>query len=301
MRNMIDAVGMYREHLTRVKHCSPNTLSSYMRDIGQFTDYCARREETDLADADEDLLIRYADFLQRSGKSESTQMRAFASLRGFFDYLVAAGLCTENPAKHLRREQTQARHVPEILTVREVQQMLEQPRGNDFKGCRDRAMLQLMYATGVKVGELVQMQVSDLNLTVGVVQLRDERKERTVPIYPQAVQCLKEYLNTARPSVVLDRQQTCLFTNKNGQPLSRQGLWKIVKSYAESAGIHKDITPLTLRHSFAAHLLENGADLAEVKEMLGHADISTTAIYATLVKNKYASSYSKFHPFAKIK
>ena len=176
---------------------------------------------------------------------------------------------------------------------------MAQPDTEDFKGIRDKAMLELLYATGIKVSELLQVKISDINLTIGILHIKSQNKERIVPIYPAALRAINEYLQNVRPAFVTDDNQDIMFTNISGQPMSRQGFWKIIKFYAKKAGIKGEITPQTLRHSFAAHLLENGAKLQDIKEMLGHSDISSTQIYAQFVKDKYTSKYQKFHPLAK--
>ena len=176
---------------------------------------------------------------------------------------------------------------------------MSQPSDGDYKSIRDKAMLELLYATGIKVSELTDLTVSDVNIQIGILNLKKAKNERIIPIYPAAVKTLQNYIVNVRPIIVTDRKENRLFTNMSGEPLSRQGFWKIVKFYAQKANIKKEITPHTLRHSFAAHLLENGADLKDIKEMLGHSDISTTQIYAQLMKNKYALDYKKFHPLAR--
>ena len=189
--------------------------------------------------------------------------------------------------------------LPEILSGKEVLNLLSQPSDSDYKSIRDRAMLELLHATGIKVSELTELEISDVNIQIGILNLKNAKNERIIPIYPAAVKTLQNYIINVRPIIVTDRKENRLFTNMSGEPLSRQGFWKIVKFYAQKANIKKEITPHTLRHSFAAHLLENGADLRDIKEMLGHSDISTTQIYAQLMKNKYTLDYKKFHPLAK--
>ena len=190
------------------------------------------------------------------------------------------------------------RHLPQILTGEEVDLFLEQPQCTDMKGYRDHAMLELLYATGIRVSELIAMNVEDLNLSVGVVRCSGKAKERIIPLYPAAIKALQEYVETIRPSMIASPEETALFVNMNGERMSRQGFWKIIKYYQEKAQIDKDITPHTLRHSFAAHLLENGADLRSIQEMLGHADISSTQIYANLINQKLKDVYNKTHPRA---
>ena len=188
--------------------------------------------------------------------------------------------------------------MPDILTSQEVVTLLQQPDASDYKGCRDKAMLELLYATGIKVSELISIEVADINFQVGVLHLKSNKNERIIPMYPAALKAVSTYISKARSLIVSDRTENVLFANMNGQPLTRQGFWKIIKYYAEKANINKDITPHTLRHSFAAHLLENGAQLKDIQEMLGHSDISSTQIYAQLVKQNLKSVYNKYHPRA---
>ena len=184
--------------------------------------------------------------------------------------------------------------MPDILTSNEVVTLLSQPCGKDYKSIRDRAMLELLYATGIKVSELIELTVGDVNLQIGILHIKSQNHERIVPIYQTAVKHLSDYLSMARPALVSDGREDKLFTNYSGKPMSRQGFWKIIKFYSKKAGINKDITPQTLRHSFAAHLLENGAQLSDIKDMLGHLDISSTQVYAQIVKSKYIQSYFLF-------
>ncbi|MBR3735355.1 MAG: tyrosine-type recombinase/integrase, partial [Lachnospiraceae bacterium] len=186
--------------------------------------------------------------------------------------------------------------MPEILTTDEVNRLLDQPKGNTPKDIRDRAMLELLYATGIRVSELIGLKVSDVNLQIGYIICRDARKERVVPFGAPAKRALSDYIRSARELMLADQTSDVLFTNCSGQPMSRQGFWKLVKYYARKAGITADITPHTLRHSFAAHLVENGADLRSVQEMLGHSDISTTQIYANMSQNKLREVYAKNFP-----
>lgn len=188
--------------------------------------------------------------------------------------------------------------LPQILTSKEVELLLEQPECNDMKGYRDKAMLELLYATGIRVSELISLDVNDVNTSIGMLRCRGRNKERVIPMYPAAIKALKEYIEFIRPQMVAAPDEKSLFVNVSGERMSRQGFWKIIKSYQQKAKIDKDITPHTLRHSFAAHLLENGADLHSIQEMLGHADISSTQIYSQLVKNQLKDVYNKAHPRA---
>ncbi len=288
----------FKIFLQQTKKCSLNTFQSYMRDLVQFIEFCKDCTIKDISRVNKDLIVRYIEFLTSNGKSQATVMRVLATLRCYFGFLMRSGIIRTNPMCGIKSG-SQQKKMPEILTDKEIIHLLSQPSGNDFKSCRDKAILELLYATGIKVTELVDLKVSDLNLTIGILHLHDNRHERIIPIYPEAVKVLSHYINNVRPSVVYDIKEESLFTNMSGQPMSRQGLWKIVKGYASQANISKEITPLTFRHSFAAHLLENGAQLNDIQKMLGHCDISTTNIYAQIVKNKYAIAYKKYHPLAR--
>ena len=212
--------------------------------------------------------------------------------------MLSKGFCEIDPTETVKIKRTEKK-LPGILDSNEIMLLLSQTDGTDYKSRRDKAMLELLYATGIKVSELIELTVSNINLQIGILHLHNEKKERIVPMYPAAVKAISSYLVNVRPVIVTDEAEDRLFTNMNGQPMSRQGFWKIIKHYAETAGIKKDITPHTLRHSFAAHLLENGAQLKDIKEMLGHSDISSTQVYAQFVKSKYTMAYAKYHPLAK--
>lgn len=288
----------FKIFLQQTKKCSLNTFQSYMRDLSQFIKFCKDSTVKDISKISSDTILKYIDYLSANGKSQATVMRVLATLRCYFGFLMRSGIIRLNPMNGIKSGATQKK-IPEILTDKEILHLLSQPNGNDFKSCRDKAILELMYATGIKVTELVDLKVTDLNLTIGILHLHDNKHERIIPIYPEAVKALSHYITNVRPSVVYDVNEDRLFTNMSGQPMSRQGLWKLVKGYASQANISKEITPLTFRHSFAAHLLENGAQLNDIQKMLGHCDISTTNIYAQIVKNKYAIAYKKYHPLAR--
>lgn len=287
----------FKQYLINVKKSSSNTVESYMRDIAQYSDYCAA-EKTDILSADNGVLRGYLEYLTAIGKSDATKTRVTASVRCFYRFLIAEGTLKRNPADGIKLQRTEKK-LPGILDSNEIVLLLSQPDGTDYKSIRDKAMLELLYATGIKVSELTELTVSNVNLQIGILHLHNGERERIVPMYPAAVKTVATYLVNVRPAIVIDENEDRLFTNMNGKPLSRQGFWKIIKHYAEKAGIKKDITPHTLRHSFAAHLLENGAQLKDIKEMLGHSDISSTQIYAQLIKSKYTAAYAKFHPMAK--
>lgn len=294
---MKDLISKFKAYLLNVKKSSSNTVESYLRDVNQYSDYL-KTSGKDILNADYAVLRGYLDYLTMLGKSESTKTRIIASIRCFYKFLISAGESSENPADGIRLKKAEKK-LPGILDSNEIVLLLSQPDGTDYKSRRDKAMLELLYATGIKVSELIDLTVTDVNLQIGLLHLHNEKKERIVPMYPGAVKAVANYLVNVRPVIVTDSAEDRLFTNMNGQPMSRQGFWKIIKHYAETAGIKKDITPHTLRHSFAAHLLENGAQLKDIKEMLGHSDISSTQVYAQFIKSKYTSAYAKFHPLAK--
>lgn len=281
-----------------IKHCSKNTLDAYIRDVSKFIEYCSLNGAESVDVITEEYITKYIEYLSFLGKSDATKTRTVASLRSYFGFLMSQGVINTDPTKDVKGPKT-ARKMPDILDSKEITLLLSQPNGDDYKSIRDRAMLELLYATGIKVSELIELKITDINLQVGIIHTKNSKHERIVPLYPAANKHLAEYCSVARPALIHNSGEDRLFTNMNGQPMTRQGFWKIIKHYAEKAGITKDITPHTLRHSFAAHLLENGAQLNDIKEMLGHSDISSTQIYAQLIKSKYAQSYAKFHPLAK--
>jgi len=287
----------YETYLTEVKKSSANTLASYLRDIRQLGDYLSANTDFSFSDVDESTLFDYIASLRSCGKSVATVSRAIASIKGFYAYLLDAGLTDHNPTRLLIPEKC-TQKLPEILTNHEVELLLEQPRCVDPKGYRDRAMLELLYATGIRVTELISLDITDLNLAAGLVICRGREKDRAIPLYPAAIRALSEYAEFIRPRMVANIDEKALFVNVSGERMSRQGFWKLIKSYSAKAGINKDITPHTLRHSFAAHLLENGADLRSIQEMLGHSDISSTQIYSQLIKKQLKDVYNKAHPRA---
>ena len=286
----------YESYLITEKRASANTVSSYLRDVQQFAAAleCKGVELTQALTQD---VVEYTDALIRRGKSPATVTRSVASIKSFYTCLVSWGVVEQNPAKGVATARVE-RKLPQVLTGQEVELFLEQPDCLEPKGCRDRAMLELLYATGIRVSELIALDVDDVNLPSGMLKCFGKGKERLIPLYPAAVRALKEYLRTVRPQLVDTAEETALFVNMNGERLSRQGFWQIIKVYQEKAGIQKEITPHTLRHSFAAHLLENGADLRAIQEMLGHADISSTQIYSRLVSQRIKDVYQKAHPRA---
>jgi len=295
---MKDYLDLFKDYLINEKKSSKNTFESYIRDINQFVSYCDTIKIFDTTKLCNDDIKKYLEYLSAIGKSDATKSRITASLRCYYRLLKAKKLIKENPVESIKLKKTE-RKLPGILDSNEIILLLSQPDITDYKGIRDKAMLELLYATGIKVSELIDLRVSDFNLQIGIIHLSNDKKERVIPLYPAALKSVSDYLTNVRPAIVIDDEEDKLFTNMTGTHMSRQGFWKIIKHYADMANIKKDITPHTLRHSFAAHLLENGAKLSDIKEMLGHSDISSTQIYAQLMKSKYTSVYTKFHPLAK--
>ena len=289
----MDLIEEFKSYLTTEKKSSANTVSSYVRDLTQFHRYL-QGEGLSLAEADTDVIEGYDSWLTGKGKSAATVTRSLASLKCFYNWMVSAGLREDNPAQGAKSIKVE-RKLPQILTNQEVELLLAQPQCVDQKGYRDHAMLELLYATGIRVSELISLDVEHVNLAAGFIRCFSKNKERTIPLYPGAVKAISDYVRNVRPQLAVEGEHA-LFVNMNGERMSRQGFWKIIKGYQEKAGIKTDITPHTLRHSFAAHLLANGADLRSIQEMLGHSDISSTQIYAQLVNQKLKDVYNKAHP-----
>ena len=290
----MDLLEEYQRFLVEKKQSSENTVSSYMRDLGQYSKWLTGEgltaERATQADVD-----RYTKHLLSVGKSIPTVTRSLASLKSFYSFLLEQHIVTVNPAKGLVLEKVE-RKLPQILTSKEVDLFLEQPDARDPKGCRDKAMLELLYATGIRVSELINLNLEHLNLSAGFLRCVTQKKERIIPLYPTAVRALADYVSHVRPQLIEQPEEQALFVNMNGSRMSRQGFWKIIKHYQDLADIKKDITPHTLRHSFAAHLLENGADLRSIQAMLGHADISSTQVYTQVINQKLKDVYNRAHP-----
>ena len=292
-----ECLQIFENYLREEKKASDNTLSSYLRDIRQFGAYLDLHTDTTIAEAGEDEVAEYINWLKTNGKSVATVSRCIASLKNLYSFLCMRQIVEDNPASHLVTDKG-TQKLPQILTSKEVELLLEQPECVDAKGYRDRAMLELLYATGMRVTELIDLNIGDVNLGAGVVRCESRGKERFIPMYPAAIKALSDYIELVRPQMLTLPDEESLFVNISGERMSRQGFWKIIKYYQKKAKIEKDITPHTLRHSFAAHLLENGADIHAIQEMLGHADISSTQVYSHLVKKQLKDVYNKAHPRA---
>ena len=294
---MLDLIQAYENYLSKVKQASANTIASYMRDIRQFADWLKRNEECDVIDATQLNISDYLQILQSEGKSAATVSRSLASLKNFYAYLISSGFLEKTPVTNIQIDRGEKK-LPQILTGREIELLLAQPVCVDAKGYRDKAMLEVMYATGIRVTELIDMNLEDVNLEQGIIKCNNAKKTRIIPLYPAALRALSVYVREIRSTMISVPDERALFVNISGVRMSRQGFWKILKHYQTTAHIDKEITPHTLRHSFAVHLLENGADLGSLQELMGHCDISSTQLYTHMINKKLKSVYEKCHPKA---
>ena len=277
------------------KKSSENTEMSYRRDLKKLLVFLKARGVDNWENATQQQLCEYVNDLEKQNFAAATISRNIASMKAFWSYMVENGFVKSDLSVKLKAPKIEKK-MPEILTKKEVTMLLEQPNGDSPKQIRDKAMLELLYATGIRVTELISLKMSDVNLAIGFILCKDANKERLIPFGAQAKNSLLVYLNGVRTRLLDGNESDVLFPNCSGEPMSRQGFWKIIKYYASKAGIKSDITPHTLRHSFAAHLVENGADLKSVQEMLGHSDISTTQIYVNMNHNHLREVYDKAHP-----
>ena len=285
----------YTSFMTDIRHKSLNTVESYKRDVTQYISYLDGTGVTDISSTTKTTVLSYLLYLQKEGRASSTVSRTLASLRSYYLFMMQNGVVKSNPTSNLEAPHVEKK-IPKILSGEEVELLLEQPKNCDNKGIRDKAMLELLYATGIRVSELINLDVSDVNVPMSFVRCKGGKKERIIPMGHQAKDALENYINNVRKYMVKDENETALFVNCSGARLSRQGFWKLIKYYQHIAGIETDITPHTLRHSFAAHLLENGADLHSIQEMMGHADISSTQVYSRMMNSKIKDVYAKAHP-----
>ncbi len=290
-------VDEYASFMSNVRHKAVNTIESYKRDIKQYIAYLDSEGVTDLSSTTKKTVLSYLLELQKEGRATSTVSRTLASLRSFYVFMIKNGTVKNDPTTNLEAPHVEKKP-PQILTGAEVELLMEQPNGSDAKGIRDRAMLELLYATGIRVSELVNLNITDVNMAMSFIHCSGTKKDRVIPMGNKALEALQIYIDSARMDMVKSDTEKALFVNCGGERLSRQGFWKIIKQYQHQAGIKKEITPHTLRHSFAAHLLENGADLRSIQQMMGHADISSTQVYSRLVSNRIKDVYAKAHPRA---
>ena len=289
-------VKSFLEFIENDKKLSSNTLQSYRRDIMQLEEYLEAENIAYNKVTKEDV-ENYIEHLKEIGKKTSTISRNIASIRSFYQYLVRVKKIKKDPTEGIQSPKIEKK-APSILSSEEVELLLEQPKNVDLKGIRDKAMLEFAYATGMKVTEIISLNVEDVNVNEAYVVCNSGFKKRNIPLGSISLKALVEYMKNARPYLIKDEKEKALFVNINGKRLTRQGFWKIVKFYKEQAHITKDITPHVLRHSFATHLLQNGADLKSIQTMLGHSDISSTQVYMQFQDDTIKNVYHKAHPRA---
>ena len=289
-------IKLFLEFLQSDKKLSENTLQSYKRDIIQFEEYLSNNR-INYAKIDQEEISNYLKYLQEIGKKTSTISRSLASIRSFYQFLIRTRKIKRDPTEEIQSPKVEKR-VPSVLTAQEVELLLDQPKDVDLKGTRDKAMLEFAYATGMRVTEIISLNIDNVNLETGYVTCVTGSKTRNIPLGTMSLSALKEYIEKARGLLIKNDKEKALFVNINGKRLTRQGFWKIVKYYKEQAHITKDITPHVLRHSFATHLLQNGADLKSIQTMLGHSDISSTQIYMQFQDSGIKDIYKKAHPRA---
>ncbi|QED48505.1 site-specific tyrosine recombinase XerD [Cytobacillus dafuensis] len=297
---MEDELKDFIHYLIVEKGLAKNTIMSYERDLKSYTKYLINIENLlSLNSVQRAQIIHFLGFLKDQGKSSKTLARHVASIRAFHQFLLREKSVDHDPSVHIESPQLE-RSLPKVLNMQEVETLLDSPKNTDHYGIRDKAMLELLYATGIRVSELIGLNMGDVHLTMGFVRCVGKgNKERIIPIGKAAAQALDYYLKEGRSQFLSKKhQEEAFFLNHHGNRLTRQGFWKILKRLTREAGIEKELTPHTLRHSFATHLLENGADLRAVQEMLGHADISTTQIYTHVTKTRLKDVYTQFHPRA---
>jgi integrase/recombinase XerD len=290
----------FMQFLLVEKRMAKNTLLSYERDLKNYLRYLKNVERIEILDhAQRVHIIQFLTFLKEQGKSAKTLARHVASIRAFHQFLLRDQATKQDPSVLIETPKSE-RTIPKVLSLEEVEKLLEAPYGQGHFVLRDKAMLEILYATGIRVSELIQIDVDHVNVMLGFVTVTGKSdKERIIPIGGPAAEALKRYLEHGRPYFLQENHSDyALFLNHQGRRLTRQGFWKILKKLAKEAGIQSELTPHTLRHSFATHLIENGADLKAVQEMMGHADISTTQIYTQITKTRLKDVYSKFHPRA---
>ncbi len=293
---MIAEIDSFITYLEKIKRASQNTIVSYRRDLLQLASYLESQGVTQVSKVTKTSLNSYILHMEREGKATTTMSRVLASIKAFFQYELNEGNIRRDPASFLKTPKIEKK-IPTILSIEQVDRFLNQPSGNNAKEIRDKAMLELLYATGIRVSELIGLRIADVNLSVGFITCRVGTRERMIPFGRATRQALLHYLEEARESLLKGRESEWLFTNCNGKPMSRQGFWKIVKYYGEKAEIREDITPHTLRHSFASHLLSGGADIQAVQTMLGHADMATTQMYISYAqKEPLLKTYAGAHP-----
>ena len=296
---MYDFHSMFAQYLMEQKANSANTRESYLRDVQYFLEFLGRLDITPL-EADERDIQAFVQHLADLKRSTTTISRNLASVRCFYKFIIMQGHVDHKPAMAVNLEKAEKK-LHKVLLGEEIELLLAQPDITEPKGCRDKAMLELLYATGIRASELINLNIQDINLRSGVLYCRGSKGVRSIPIYPSAVVAVSDYIYRMRGLIAGPDSGEALFVNLNGGRLTRQGFWKIVKGYAVEAGITKEITPHTIRHSFALHLLENGASVKDIQTMMGHADISSTQVYVQLLDSHVNQVYHDCHPKAQRK
>lgn len=292
---MTQDIQNFIQYLHKEKQTSANTEVSYARDLKKMNEYLSAQGNTEVSEVTPTVLNSYILYLEKEGRKPATISRSIASMKAFFHYMVQEKKLATDPSEKLKAPKIEKK-LPTILTTEEVTRLLEQPSGATPKNLRDRAMLELLYATGIRVSELISLKVTDVNLNMEYLTCSDGQKERIIPFGHIAKEALQQYLEDGRQKLTTDASGDWLFTNCSGGAMSRQGFWKLMKAYGKKAGIEAEITPHMLRHSFAAHMVSNGADLKSLQEMLGHSDISTTQVYAQVGQKRIREVYVSAHP-----
>jgi len=284
-------------YMSEVKNASVNTIMSYGNDLTKLMRHLERQNITNTEKISETSLNSYVLTLEREGMSPATVSRNIASIKAFVFYLIKKGNLHEDPTERMRAPKVEKK-LPHTLTTEQINGLLEQPSTESMKGIRDKAMIELLYATGIRVSELISIRLEDINLKAKYIRCCNLNKERYVPFGNMAKQALETYFLKVRMELLGKIESNICFTNLSGEPMSRQGFWKIIKGYGKSAGIQDDITPQILRHSFAVHMMENGADIHSIQELLGHSDVATTQVYLQGRKGMLRDVYEGTHPRA---
>lgn len=289
---------LFYDYLRYTKRVSKNTFDAYKNDLSYYYSFINASHISDISATTEDIEV-FKSSMKKAGRATSSVSRCLSSVRSFYNFLLKNNFVKTNPARNVKNDKCDSKKF-DTLTSEEIDLLIGQPIGSDEKSIRDRAILELLYATGLKVSELIALDYSDFNPSLSTIRCKKatDQKERVIPLYPKIKKLLSNYITNSRQFLVFDTNENALFVNVNGTRMTRQGLWKIIKQYAALAGIDKEITPCTLRHSFATHLLENGADVTMLRDVLGHSDISSTNLYVNFLKNKTNNTLMKFHPHA---
>ncbi|HZK28392.1 MAG TPA: tyrosine recombinase [Thermoclostridium sp.] len=281
MEKLVEA---FIQYLRDEKKLSQNTLLSYKRDIEQYLTFLHKEDVENIQQSNKKIVSNYITYQNNQGRAITTISRSLASIRAFYRFLISNDFIKNNPTIGIESPKVEKK-IPQILSVEEVEILLSQPKKRGLKGIRDKAMLELLYSTGIKVSELISLDVSDIDLKQCILECCHSTKDRTIPIVKKCINTMEDYLEKVRPFMIKDKNEQALFVNTNGNRLTRQGFWKIVKYYTSISSIDKEITPHTLRHSFAVHLVQKGKNLKDVQKMLGHSDISTTQVYMQIVND----------------